>query len=524
VKTDPHLRRLACSLFGALWLAVWAAAQSQPASSAKGNEFEWRFSIKPNQVVSSNITAENTCRRRNRFEVDVRQLPPFVHLPGDSSSMIDSHSRHVFPVKFDSTGLAAGKYEGVIVIKCPTCQQNGCMQDRELLHIYMTVEGGAEAPFVPNRILVVMALDPAESVEARAKKLAAAHGLDIAEIHQLNSINAALIAYSLPQGMDVLKKITELDAEVLMAQPDFVYHTLDGESEEDESLAKLQYGPKLIHADRLAGSVTGKGVRVAVIDTGIDTSHPGLKGKIVEQNDATGKGFTPDIHGTFIAGILASEPRNPTGVSGIAQGAEIVAIKACQPETPQTIQAQCWSLTLAQGVDFAIQKKARAVNFSLGGPREKLLTRLIDEGVNRGITVIAAAGNDGPHGQPSFPAALPNVIAVTAVDANEKLYSQATQGDFIAVAAPGVEIVSTGPGSKLLVASGTSYATAFVTGTAALILEQQPQLSPAALRSLLERTAKDLGPPGKDPQFGSGLVDACVAIAQLRTAAKLCNH
>src|SRR5262249_55174794 len=188
-----------------------------------------------------------------------------------------------------------------------------------------------------------------------------------------------------------------------------------------------------------------------------------------------------------------------------------LAIKACQPETPQAIQAQCSVLTLAQGLDFAIQKKARVINFSLNGPGEKLLQRLLDVALNQGIIVVAAAGNDGPHGRPGFLAALPKVIAVTAVDAGEHLYALATPGGFIAVAAPGVEIVSTTPGGTLQVSSGTSFAAAFVSGTAALMLEQQPQLGPTELRSLLERTAKDLGPPGRDPQFGSGLVDVCRA-------------
>ena len=170
-----------------------------------------------------------------------------------------------------------------------------------------------------------------------------------------------------------------------------------------------------------------------------------------------------------------------------------------------------------------MQKKARIINLSLGGPNEKLLTRLLAEAADRGIAVVAAAGNDGQHGQPRFPAALPQVIAVTAVDANEQIYPEATQGDFIALAAPGVEIVSTSPGGKVMVSSGTSFATAFVTGTAALVLEQQPELAPSALRSLLESTATDLGSPGKDPQFGSGLLNACQAVAQLRRDPKLCH-
>jgi len=445
-----------------------------------------------------------------------------VRLAGKPGFNVDPQSRHVVPVQFNSQGLPAGLHEGMIVIKCVTCHENGCSQDRQLLHIYMTVEQESTAAFVPNRILATISLDAPEGVEAAAGKLGSSHGLNLAEIHRLDSIHVALIVFTLPPGSDVLAKAAELGREVLLAQPDYLYQTTAGTAQENTSLVALQYGPKLIHADRLAGVLTGKGVRVAIIDTGVDVSHPAFKGRITDQYDTTGKGFTPDIHGTFLAGIIASQPGNSGAILGVAPGVEILAIKACQPETPQAIQAQCWSLTLAQALDVALQKKARVMNFSLSGPNEKLLARLINEAVSRGDVVVAAAGNSGPHGPPSYPAALPNVIAVTAVDANEQLYPEATRGDFIALAAPGVEIASTRPGGKFMASSGSSYATAFVTATSALVLEQQ-SLSPGALQSLLERTAKDLGPPGKDSLFGSGLVDACKAVAQLRGDQKLCQ-
>src|SRR5262249_37636253 len=184
---------------------------------------------------------------------------------------------------------------------------------------------------------------------------------------------------------------------------------------------------------------------------------------------------------------------------------------SCQPLTAQGAAAQCWSLSLARGLDFAIENKASVINMSLGGPpgsEEKILKRMIEEAVSRGSLVVAAAGNDGADGKPGFPAALSSVVAVTAVDSKDQLSSSATQGDFVDLAAPGVEILSTSPGGKVLVSSGTSLAAAFVSGAAALALQQQPRLSPAAIQALLERTAKDLGPHGRDRQFGYGRVDA----------------
>ena len=457
----------------------------------------------------------------------MQDLPTFMLLQGEPGFLVPPGSQHLVPVQFDSTGLATGLHEGWVSIKCVTCRTEAtCSQDFQRLHIYMTVEPQAEATFVPGRVLVTIPLDSAEGAKAAANKLGSTYGMKVEEVTQLNSLKTALIVYSLPEGADVLKKVTELGSHALTAQPDFLYSTSSLVKQATNPPAQLQYGPKLIRADRLRGTVTGKGIKVALIDTGVDAGHPALKGKVVEQADMTGRGFTPDVHATLLAGIIAGEAKNGNGISGIAPGATILAIKACQPQTPQAVAAQCWSATLARGLDFSIEKKAGIINMSLGGPagvEDKLLKRMIDEAVGRSILIVAAAGNDGPKAKPGFPAALHNVVAVTAVDCKEQLYASATQGDFISLAAPGVEILSASPGGKFLVSSGTSLAAAFVSGTAALLRQQQPQLSPQALQALLEHTAKDLGPPGKDPQFGSGLVDACQAVAQLNGDRKLCR-
>lgn len=514
------LALIACFLAG---LGSMVCTAQNRSASSPDNQVNWSFSIQADRTFPSHITAENICSQRHRFEI--AGWPLFLRPAGDSSADIDSHAQHDFPVKFDSIGLLPGLYEGTVTIQCVGCKAENCTPDHQSIRVHLRVQGQLPRPesFVPNRIMALVASDSPAGVETLAKKLSASHGLTIVEVTPLDSLKAALIVFSLVPGSDVLAKTAELFAEVQVAQPDYLYHTEAGAEEESSSLAQLQYGPKLIHADRLHGSLTGKGVRVAIIDTGVDASHPALQGRIAEQYDATAKGFTPDIHGTLLAGIVASQPEVPNAISGIASGVEILAIKACQPEIPAAIQAQCQSLALAKGIDFAIRKKAQLINLSIGGAGEILLKRLIEEAVHRGIAVVASAGNGGPDARPSFPAALPNVIAVTAVDANEHLYAQATQGDFISLAAPGVEIVSTSPGNKLLVSSGTSFAAAFVTGAAALALEQEPQLSPGALQSLLERTAKHLGAAGKGPQFGSGLLDACNTIADLKHDMNLCK-
>ena len=151
------------------------------------------------------------------------------------------------------------------------------------------------------------------------------------------------------------------------------------------------------------------------------------------------------------------------------------------------------------------------INLSLGGPRDLLLTRLTERAEALGVAVVAAVGNVGPGGPPLYPAALDSVIAVTAIDANNRLYPAAVQGGFVDLAAPGVEVLSTAPGGRYSAHTGTSLAAAHVSAVLALVLEARGDLTPKALRTLLEETA---APPagGRNRRVGRGLVDACRAV------------
>jgi subtilisin family serine protease len=130
----------------------------------------------------------------------------------------------------------------------------------------------------------------------------------------------------------------------------------------------------------------------------------------------------------------------------------------------------------------------------------------------RGAVLIAAAGNAGPNSRPLYPAANPDVIAVTATDPEDMPFAQANRGPHIAVAAPGVNILAAAPNAGYQMQSGTSFAAAQVSGIAALLLERNPKLDAASIRSILMSTARDLGAPGHDDQFGSGLADALDAV------------
>jgi subtilisin family serine protease len=131
------------------------------------------------------------------------------------------------------------------------------------------------------------------------------------------------------------------------------------------------------------------------------------------------------------------------------------------------------------------------------------------------VVLIAAAGNNGPSAPPAYPASYPEVIAVTATDANDGLFAQANRGPYVAVAAPGVDILVAAPGARYDMTTGTSVAAAHVSGLAALLLEQQPNLTPDALTAVLVRSARDLGVAGRDVHYGAGLVSALDALNAL---------
>jgi subtilisin family serine protease len=155
---------------------------------------------------------------------------------------------------------------------------------------------------------------------------------------------------------------------------------------------------------------------------------------------------------------------------------------------------------------------------SFAGPNDPQIALGLAAAQRKGVVLVAAAGNLGPKSPPLYPAADPNVIAVTATDVQDQLLAVASRGRHIAVAAPGVDILAPAPGGGYQLSTGTSIAAAQVSGVAALLLELQPGLKPDALRKILLSTAMDLGPKGRDDQFGAGLADANRAILALNAA------
>ncbi len=366
--------------------------------------------------------------------------------------------------------------------------------------------------FLAARVLAAIPLAAPGAMTATAQALSARHGLALAGVTPLGGVGYGLVVLLVPAGSDVLASVAAVSAspEILFAEPDYLYDTT---VMQDTGGLALKYGPKLIGVTELAPSVTGRDVKVAVIDTGADADHPALRGRLVDKADVTGTKYQPGIHGTFVAGIIAD----------LAPRAAILAIQACLPHSPEAVAARCSAATLAQALDRAILARARIINLSLGGPHSLLLQRLIEHAIGTGAVVVAAAGNGGPGASPPFPAALESVIAVTAVDAAQAIFAHATRGRFVDLAAPGVDIVGPGPGGTLVVLSGTSAAAPHVSAVVALMLQVERSLPASEVQPRLERSARALGPPERAEDFGHGLVDACRAIQALPAGARLCS-
>ena len=283
-----------------------------------------------------------------------------------------------------------------------------------------------------------------------------------------------------------------------------------------DPLLAQQWGLFAIGADRVWTTTTGQDVIVAVVDSG-SGPHPDLAENLlpgrsiigtVESQD--GRDIDASGHGTHVAGIIAAVANNGIGGSGVAPNAKILPIQVLDQA------GQGDARDVAAGVRFAADNGARVINLSLGGATESSsLTQAIIYANDKGVLVVAAAGNGGAADKPKWPASLDLTLAVTAVDQANNATSFDQRGDYIDLSAPGANIVSTAKGDYVTL-SGTSMAAGFVAGAAALLFAAEPRVTNAQVRDILLRTATDIGEPGRDVTFGAGLINMVAALAELQ--------
>ena len=270
--------------------------------------------------------------------------------------------------------------------------------------------------------------------------------------------------------------------------------------------------------DELWQDTRGKGIRVAVIDTGVDDTNPQLRGAVdaAAGIDYTGGGSDGTVdeagHGTKVAGIIAARPRNGTGFVGLAPEATVIPIR--QNDGRHNGEGS----TMAAAIDHAIARGAQVINISQDTTRpladDSVLGRAVARAVAEDIVVVASAGNDGRDGRrrSTYPAAFDGVLAVGASDRNNERAPFSQAGDFVGVAAPGVDIVSTVPGNGQCTDNGTSFSAPYVSGVVALMRAKYPDWTAAQIIARVEQTA-ERSVNGRDPFVGWGVVDPVRALS-----------
>lgn len=252
----------------------------------------------------------------------------------------------------------------------------------------------------------------------------------------------------------------------------------------------------------------GRGVRVAVIDSGVDDSHPDLAHRVVLERDLTGLGATGrfETHGTAVAGVIAADAGNGQGIVGIAPEASVLALRACWQVVAAEERAAgsvCNTFTLAQALTLAISERADVINMSLSGPSDPLLGRLVQRALALGKVVVGAMPEDE---RDAFPASLPGVIAVASAEAGK------VSNDIELLYAPGRNVLTLRPAARYDFEDGSSMAAANVSGVVALLLAVKRNLTAAEIRGLLQNAAPHARPVRVATER---IVNACEALAAL---------
>ncbi|AZO40830.1 peptidase S8 [Mesorhizobium sp. M7D.F.Ca.US.005.01.1.1] len=338
--------------------------------------------------------------------------------------------------------------------------------------------------FVPDEVLVTVDGDA-----GTVQQIAASFGLQVRSQRLSRLLGTTLVRFGIPDGRPVGVVLAQLaaDGRTQRREPNHVYSL-------QQAASIVNYAFDRIALD--AKQASGENVRIAVIDTGIDDTNPALAGVIAGQFDAM-----PDVpiekrdHGTSIDGLIAGVG----ALEGMAPGAMIYHARAFEG-------GKSTMDVILSALDWAAEQDVRIINMSFVGPKNDLLGVACRNARALGIVLVAAAGNNGPKAPYGYPAAFDSVIAVTATDARDGLMPQANRGAYVFISAPGVEMVApSGAGSDVV--TGTSFAAAIVSGAIANLIHAAPDRSADDIEKALAATARDLGPKGRDNDFGYGLLD-----------------
>ncbi|AUS10057.1 peptidase S8 [Laceyella sacchari] len=352
------------------------------------------------------------------------------------------------------------------------------------------------------------------------KKMAALHAEIRSEVEETSTLGHQVVKVKRSSLATLLRKYKQ-HPDVAYAEPNYVYrasvlpsarHTRSWQTRfsitpNDPFFWNKQWGPKRVQA-HLAWQTApvGKTVKIAVVDTGIQTNHPDLRGKVLRGWDFVDDDSTQqDLngHGTHCAGIIAATSNNGIGIAGLSPNAKLLPVRVLNEQGEGT------AADIADGIKYAADQGAQVINVSLGGPESSLtIKNAVDYAWNKGAIVVAAAGNESTD-QPSYPAYYSRALAVASTDSDDQRSWFSNYGPWVDVAAPGGNIYSTVTGGGYAYDSGTSMAAPHVSGIAGLLAGQGR--TNAQIRAAIENTADKV--PGTGTDWTHGRVNAYRAIS-----------
>jgi hypothetical protein len=333
--------------------------------------------------------------------------------------------------------------------------------------------------------------------------LASHYHLQYTQSWPIGLLHLQCAVFALPAGTAREELLAQLqqDKRVAIAEPLHDYEVLTA----PDAYASVQTSNQRMAVDQAHLISRGRGVRIALIDTGLASDHPELRGRIEAQRnfvDDDARRFQLDRHGTAIAGVIAANAGNGQGISGVAPESRLLALKACWQLQEGADAARCNSFTLAKALVSAVELKARIINLSLSGPPDPLLEALALQAMRAGIIIV------GPGSvAPAFPGSLRNVLGVAR--------SEDSAVPAGVLQAPGREVLTLAPGGRYDFYSGSSIATGEITGVAALLLARDSGLDAAKMYRILDEASETHATPAG----ASRSVNACRAVASLQHGA-----
>lgn len=374
--------------------------------------------------------------------------------------------------------------------------------------LLLSVSHAQRPAFAPDRIIV----KPAQGMsDDQVRSIANGHGAS--ELHRIKQLNARVLKVN-PKDLERVLAALKDDKRFAYAEKDYVAEAI-GTANDPYFTSGQQWHLGKIQAPGAWDVSTGTtSVVVAVVDTGVNFSHPDLQGRLLGGYDFVNSDSNPSDdngHGTASTGVIAACTNNAVGVAGVTWQTPVLPVKVLDGSGSGSYS------NVAAGITYAADNGARIINLSLGGTySSSALQDAVNYAWSKGVVIVAAAGNNG-NSTPVYPAACTNVVAVSATNLSDARTSWSNYGSYVDIAAPGENIYTT-YGSGYSSVNGTSFSSPITAAVAALIASTEPRLSNSQTVDVLLKNADDIGVQGFDTLYGAGRVNAARAVYAAKTA------